>query len=58
MRRMGIMRKRYKVIIQRSDGGTTEVVTEAINKEEAKKNAVKNEAMLYGKCKVLAVKEL
>ena len=49
---------KYKVIIQRSDGGKTEVVVKATNKDAAKKHAVKGVEMLYGKCFVLEVKKL
>lgn len=49
---------KYKVIIQRNDGGKTEVVVEAKDKDTAKKNAVKDVEMLYGKCFVLKVVKL
>lgn len=49
---------KYKVIIQRNDGGKTEVVVEAKDKDTARKNAVKDVEMLYGKCFVLKVVKL
>ena len=49
---------KYKVVIQRNDGGKTEVVVEAKDKDAAKKCAVKDVEMLYGKCFVLKVIKL
>ena len=49
---------KYKVIIQRNDGGKTEGVVEAKDKDTARKNAVKDVEMLYGKCFVLKVVKL
>ena len=50
--------KNYKVEIQRNDGGITEVVVQAKDKEEAKRKALKDVEMLYGKCWILKVKTL
>lgn len=50
--------RKYKVFIQRGDGGKTEVVVEAKDGEEAKKRAKKDVEMLYGKCFVLKVVKL
>ena len=50
--------KKYKVVIQRNDGGKTDVVVQAKDKGEAKKIAVKDVEMLYGKCFVLKVVKL
>lgn len=49
---------RYKVVIQRGDGGKTEVVVDAKDKNHAKKCAIKDVEMLYGKCFVLKVVKL
>jgi hypothetical protein len=49
---------RYKVIIQRNDGGKTEVVVNARDKAAAKKTAVKDVEMMYGRCFVLKVVKL
>ena len=49
---------KYKVVIQRNDGGKTEVVVAANDKEQAKRKAIKDVEMLYGKCFVLTVAKL
>ena len=54
----GLHMRKYKVFIQRGDGGKTEVVVEAKDGEEAKKRAKKDVEMLYGKCFVLKVVKL
>ena len=54
----GAIMNKYKVIIQRNDGGKTEVVVKAKDKNDAKKCAIKDVEMLYGKCFVLKVIKL
>lgn len=49
---------KYKVSIQRNDGGKTDVVVEAKGKDEARKIAVRDVEMLYGKCFVLKVTKI